>query len=514
VARLPRDVTPPKGSLTINRNAAYTASKWVILNLSATDAGGMTAYYVSTASTRPTLVTSGWVSVASMSNFTRKTAYTLSSGDGTKTVYAWYHDAAGNISAAASHSIVLDQTAPTTTSDAPAGWVGTDQTLTVTASDGSGSGVARTRYCIDTTNSCTPAIDGTSVTVTCAAGVTCQTYVRYRSTDQVENVEATQSAPVWIDKTTPSGAGSWRPDPSSPILTFDTSLLDGFPNDPAVIKDGNTYVMYYAAVKGDFSDTNFVRIFRATSNDGIDWVRDSIPRLSPGSEGSWDSAKVERPSMIKLPDGTYRLYYAGNNVPDVESGFQIGLATSPDGIAWSTNTGNPVLTPGEPGSFDELSIGGARVLLKDGEYWMWYAGMSGAEKMSIGLAKSQDGIVWEKKGKVLALDVEGEESNEVGVADAHVTWNGTEFEMFYAVLQDYGQLLGPIWHATSPDGIGWIKDGSPILRRGDETSWTGQGIGSPSVLLEGDTYRMWYSGTHTDGATFFAIGIGVAEKMR
>jgi predicted GH43/DUF377 family glycosyl hydrolase len=291
------------------------------------------------------------------------------------------------------------------------------------------------------------------------------------------------------------------------------SLLDGFPNDPMVIKDGNTYAMYYAAVKGDFSDTNTVRVFRATSNDGVNWIRDSIPRLSPGSDGSWDSVKVERPSIIRLPDSTYRIYYAGSNVRDAEGGFQIGLATSPDGIDWSTYTGNPVLTVGEPGSFDELSILGARVLLKDGEYWMWYAGMSGDERLSIGLAKSQDGIVWEKKGKVLELDVEGEGRNEVGVSEGHVIWNGVEFEMFYALLQDNGQVRGPIWHATSTDGINWIKDGNPIISRGDETSWTSQGIGSPSVLLEGGTYRMWYSGTHTDWASFLEIGIGVAEKI-
>ncbi len=513
VATLRSDVTPPTGSLTINGTATYTASKSVILKLSATDAGRVNAYYVSTASTPPRLVTAGWVGVASTSNFTRKTAYTLSSGDGSKTVYAWYRDTAGNISAGASSSIVLDQIAPTTTSDAPAGWVRTDQTLTVTASDGGGSGVARTQYCIDTTNSCTPASNGTSVEVTCAVGTTCQTYFRYRSTDQGGNVETTQSAPVWIDKTSPE-TGTWLSDPSSSVLRSDTSLLDGFPNDPSVIKDGNVYAMYYSAIKGDFSDTNTVRVFRATSNDGVNWIRDSVPRLSPGADGSWDSVKVERPSVIKLPDGTYRIYYAGSNVPDAESGFQIGLATSPDGIDWSTHAGNPVLTLGEPGSFDELSILGARVLLKDGEYWMWYAGMSGGEELSIGLATSQDGIVWEKKGKVLELDVEGEGRNEVGVAEGHVIWNGAEFEMFYSVLQDFGQILGPIWRATSTDGMSWIKDSSPVLRRGDETSWTGQGMGSPSVLLEDGTYRMWYSGTHTDGATFLEIGIGVAEKMR
>lgn len=306
----------------------------------------------------------------------------------------------------------------------------------------------------------------------------------------------------------------WITHPQNPVFKFDTSLLDGFPGDPWVIKDGGTYVMYYGAIKGDFTDTNTVRIFRVTSQDGISWKRNSAPLVSPGSSGSWDSVKIETPSIVKLSDGTYRMYYAGSNVPNAENGFQMGFAASRDGANWEKYSGNPVLKLGEKGSFDELSIFEPSVLIKDGEYWMWYSGMSGKLQVSFGLAKSNDGVVWEKRGEVMKLDVEREGRNEAGLLEEHVIWSGSEFEMFYAVLQDEGKVLGPIWHATSNDGITWIKDSGPILRRGDEHSWTGQGIGSPSVLVEDDKYRMWYSGTHTDGKTFFEIGNGVAEKRR
>jgi len=316
------------------------------------------------------------------------------------------------------------------------------------------------------------------------------------------------------EETKTKEADSWVTHPQNPVFKFDVSLLDGFPNDPWVIKDGGTYVMYYGAVKGDFTDTNTVRLFRATSKDGISWKRNSVPLLLLGSSGSWDSVKVETPSVVKLPDGTYRIYYAGSNIPDSEAGFQMGFAVSRDGINWDKYSGNPVLTLGKKGSFDELTIGEPSVLIKDGEYWMWYAGMSGNLKVTIGLAKSKDGVVWEKKGKVLELDVEREGRKEVGIIEEHVIWNGSEFEMFYAVLQDEGQVVNPIWHATSKDGIAWVKDSSPILRKGDENSWNGQSIASPSVLLEDGKYRMWYSGSHTDGKTFFELGIGVAEKTK
>jgi hypothetical protein len=43
--------------------------------------------------------------------------FTLSTGDGTKTVYAWYKDAPGNVSSPASDTIILDQTAPAAVTD-------------------------------------------------------------------------------------------------------------------------------------------------------------------------------------------------------------------------------------------------------------------------------------------------------------------------------------------------------------------------------------------------------------
>jgi hypothetical protein len=108
----PADTTAPTGSVTINSNAAYTATTAVTLNLSATDSIGVRGYYLSTSSTPPLATAAGWVTVTSTTSFSTNVSYTLTAGDGTKTVYAWYKDAAGNVSATASDAIVLDQTAP------------------------------------------------------------------------------------------------------------------------------------------------------------------------------------------------------------------------------------------------------------------------------------------------------------------------------------------------------------------------------------------------------------------
>jgi len=304
--------------------------------------------------------------------------------------------------------------------------------------------------------------------------------------------------------------GSWGFHPGNPLMKTDAKLLDGLLNDPAVLKTDVGYEMYYGAIKGDFSDGNTVRTFRATSKDGVRWERNSVPVLEPGPPGSWESVKVESPSILKLPGGRYRLYYAGSNRPDSEAGFQIGFAESDDGVAWTKHPGNPVLRLDPAGG--EVSLLGQSVVYKGGEFWLWYPILSKEFKPDIRLAKSRDGVTWEKKGVVVSLDRERVSPTDLGVMEADVIWNGREFEMFYDVLRDGGIFTSTIWHAVSTDGVHWTKDPAPVLDTGPKDSWIGTGIHSPTVVLEKDRYRMWFGGTHTDRATFLELGIGLAEK--
>ncbi|MBI4386649.1 MAG: hypothetical protein HY551_04650 [Elusimicrobia bacterium] len=89
--------------------------------------------------------------------------------------------------------------------------------------------MAFTQYCVDTTNSCTPNIGGTSVSVTCGVGSVCQKYVRYRSFDNVNNAESVKSALVRIDKQAPSGGSISYPNgnTSSPISVSFSEGSDG-----------------------------------------------------------------------------------------------------------------------------------------------------------------------------------------------------------------------------------------------------------------------------------------------
>ncbi len=141
----PADTTAPTGSITINSNATYTNNTNVTLNLSATDNIGVTGYRVADG----TDASGGNVVpvVPGVTPFSTDIAYTLPTGDGTKTVAVQYRDESGNWSQNYTDSIILDQTDPTlawgTPNPAPnaAGWNNTPVSISYTTDDNL-SGVA------------------------------------------------------------------------------------------------------------------------------------------------------------------------------------------------------------------------------------------------------------------------------------------------------------------------------------------------------------------------------------
>ncbi|MBI4331240.1 MAG: PKD domain-containing protein [Chloroflexi bacterium] len=93
------DFEPPHGSI----NNAYANSNPVILQLSATDDSG------SVASMRFSNDGSNW---SGWEPYATTRSWSVSAGDGVKTVYAQFKDVAGNVSGVVSRSLILDTTPP------------------------------------------------------------------------------------------------------------------------------------------------------------------------------------------------------------------------------------------------------------------------------------------------------------------------------------------------------------------------------------------------------------------
>ncbi len=97
------DQTGPTGSIQINSDAAATSSQNVNLNLTATDVSAVAGMQFSNDGLNYT----AWEIYSTNKN------WSLSAGEGVKTVYVKYKDSLGHISAVYSDTIILDQTGPT-----------------------------------------------------------------------------------------------------------------------------------------------------------------------------------------------------------------------------------------------------------------------------------------------------------------------------------------------------------------------------------------------------------------
>ncbi len=184
-------------SIFINNDDTYTNSNSVTLNLAYSDPVGpgiKDCRYRNEGGSWTT-----WEACAPTK------AWTLTAGDGTKTVY---YEVRNNLLSVIqdSDSIILESTPPSTSISLSGtmgwnNWYTTNVQVTLTCSDPGGSGCADTTYCVDTTDTCSPSIPYSSSFIVSDEGTN---YVRYRSTDNAGNQESTQSTQVLIDKTNPT----------------------------------------------------------------------------------------------------------------------------------------------------------------------------------------------------------------------------------------------------------------------------------------------------------------------
>ena len=110
----------------------------------------------------------------------------------------------------------------------------------------------------------------------------------------------------------------------------------------------------------------------------------------PGRAGSWDESGVADPYVIER-NGELYMYYLGM---DRARRQRLGVARSHDGVVWEKLISNPIMELGASGAFDEMGLGEPAVWSSGGSYWMLYTGRARGEKRRIGLAKSPDGISW------------------------------------------------------------------------------------------------------------------------
>lgn len=135
-----------------------------------------------------------------------------------------------------------------------------------------------------------------------------------------------------------------------------------------------------------------LRVGLARSADGRTWRKEPKPVLEPGPYASWDEYDVADPYVIRIEPYFY-LYYLGQ---DRARRQRLGVARSKDGIHFEKLRSNPILEIGDIGAFDEDALGEPAVWMVRGFYWMLYTGRDGAGNRRLGLARSTDGVHFQR----------------------------------------------------------------------------------------------------------------------
>ncbi|MCU0460890.1 MAG: hypothetical protein MUF36_02560 [Bacteroidales bacterium] len=232
------------------------------------------------------------------------------------------------------------------------------------------------------------------------------------------------------------------------------------------------------------------------NNDSPKWTKyTGNPVMIPGASTDWDREFVGLGSVIYHGD-VFKMWYSGGSMTNTSSPLRIGYATSPDGITWSKYNNNPVLNKGSDGSWDDNSVHSPCVLIINDKFHMWYTGHKGSDSsidFQIGHATSSDGIAWTKdpNNPVLKRGIIGD-WDYYWVSVGSVLYDGTEYHLWYTASGTSGIKIG---HATSPDALTWSKDPSnPVVIPGSSGSWNYPRVDFPTVIYDGTIYEMWYSG--------------------
>jgi len=204
------------------------------------------SYFKGTVSARATISDSGSGLAASTCQVSINSGAYTSTGVTQDASYCYYNnyapgatftiafrvnDNVGTTGTSSTSTFNYDGTAPTTNVSAVyqgtstpytfGAWINKNVTVTSPAScSDSGSGCYATHACGDYANTCTPSSNPLPIDFTCTLGSVCTGYIRYNSSDNLNNYEATKSSTIKMDMQNPTTSATATSPPGGASYTF------------------------------------------------------------------------------------------------------------------------------------------------------------------------------------------------------------------------------------------------------------------------------------------------------
>ncbi len=166
---------------------------------------------------------------------------------------------------------------------------------------------------------------------------------------------------------------------------------------------------------------------------------------------------------------------------------------------WYKYNYNPVVQNGTSTTWDDEGVRRPTIVFNGTGYMLWYEGVPGSSDADkqVGLTISSDGLSWTKysNNPVLPKGTSGT-WDDYCTGNPSVLFDGNIYKMWYQ-----GRRSGTRWeigYATSKDGYSWQKyANNPVLKLGSGGAWDANNVGDPYVYFDGLLYRMWYAGVNS-----------------
>ncbi len=276
------------------------------------------------------------------------------------------------------------------------------------------------------------------------------------------------SSTCGIGYATSSDGTNWTPYAGNPVLAGNSTSWDTTVSLARVIHDGTVYRMWYAG-NGPLA----IRIGYATSSDGIHWARYGAWPVFNGTM-AWDSSAAGTPAVAKV-GSVFVMYFSGTNGSG-GYGYSMGRATSPDGAHWTEYPGNPVMVA--HAGWEGNRVHPSWFSVGTNGYDLYYSGGTVGTQVQIGHATSLDGLTWteDPANPVLSPDAPGS-WDQWAVAHPYLITVGSQTRMYFSGYNDSANFLLRTGYATlSTAAVSYVSEGtwvSAVFDSGNpNTAWS------------------------------------------
>jgi hypothetical protein len=299
-------------------------------------------------------------------------------------------------------------------------------------------------------------------------------------------------------------------------------------SDPALVKEGERYLMYHTCVSQGEGPPEIDNGYRAaicvaSSTDGMTWQLVDTGdlrtrgRVLAGRSGKWDE-NLEATYVLRTKDA-FLLYYGGytdepGEPPHLQQkGYpaSMGLARSTDGVHFQRVQDAPIFE-GTTGGPDWDAVYSPTITEKDGTYYMAYAGHCYTACAPIGVrvlgATSTDGITWEKRTEPVLIGRPSDPPwmSEGAAEPGYLEGDDGYWYLFFTCLGINDSRALGVLRGKTPFGP-W--EGNPVLVLDARPGTYEHQVLAPDLRLEGDRVRMWYLAF--DPKSVFTIGYAEAH---